>query len=647
MKSAILKLLSMLVIGFMAFVLPGCGGSGGGGENPPAEVTLQSIDVQTYLPYPASGTVSTYALDGGQAELALVDLPRRFIAIGHYSDGSTRIVSKEVDWTSTDESVMRFSGKYDENGYAIFEVLKEGTADVIAEKGDVKTEKPMQVKQGTLELRVALEKGSVPVGVQTQLKAEVAAYVDGVYLHPIDVSNEVSWDSNDTNVAHVLQKGDFFFAEGISVGEASIVASYGKLSTSRPLKVTSAELVGLVVTPKNETVPALTELQMSAEGVFTDGQKYPTKVTWRSENETVATVDANGLVTTHSTGEAKITATSEVNGSITDTAKITVRALAFESVTVTPKTTSVPAGGTVQMTATGNFETGYTKDLTGYVGTSWTSSDPAKAIVDDNGVVRSLSTGTVTITASTTINGVTHTDSATIEMRQLAFESLTVTPKTTSVPAGGTVQMTATGNFETGYTKDLTSYVGTGWATSDPNKATVDANGLVTTVGTGDVTITATTTVNGVTKTDTATIHVEQLDFESVTVTPKHTSVPVMGNFEKGYTKDLTSYVGTSYVSSDTSVATVDANGLVTTVGTGDVTITATTTVNGVTHSDTTTINAVARTFDALIVTPVDPSTPAGSTVQLTATGDFQGYMKDLTSYVNTSWSTSDASVAT
>jgi len=60
----------------------------------------------------------------------------------------------------------------------------------------------------------------------------------------------------------------------------------------------------------------------------------------------------------------------------------------------------------------------------------------------------------------------------------------------TAPAKGASVQFTATGTFSDGTTKDVTSTAT--WATSDSTIATVSAVGLVTGVGDGTVSITAT-----------------------------------------------------------------------------------------------------------------------------------------------------------
>lgn len=106
-------------------------------------------------------------------------------------------------------------------------------------------------------------------------------------------------------------------------------------------------------------------------------------VTWESKNPEVATVDQTGLVTSVSKGSASISATKEgyKGGSIS----ITVD---YETIKITaPADTSMLIGGTVQLSADKE-------------GVTWSSSDQTVATVDNSGKVTGLKIGNATITAS-------------------------------------------------------------------------------------------------------------------------------------------------------------------------------------------------------------------------------------------------------
>jgi outer membrane protein assembly factor BamB len=77
--------------------------------------------------------------------------------------------------------------------------------------------------------------------------------------------------------------------------------------------------------------------------------------------------------------------------------------------------------------------------------------------------------------------------------------SIAVTPSNLSIVNGTTVQLTATGTYSGGSTRDLTTQVV--WSSSDITKATVSATGLVTAIATGSTMFTATSgTITGSTQ---------------------------------------------------------------------------------------------------------------------------------------------------
>jgi len=83
------------------------------------------------------------------------------------------------------------------------------------------------------------------------------------------------------------------------------------------------EIGGLDVTPATATVTAGDTEQLTATPTGVVGSP-DTSVTWSSDDEAVATVDASGLVTAVAAGTATITATSVFDGTVSDTAVITV-----------------------------------------------------------------------------------------------------------------------------------------------------------------------------------------------------------------------------------------------------------------------------------------------------------------------------------
>ena len=101
--------------------------------------------------------------------------------------------------------------------------------------------------------------------------------------------------------------------------------------------------------------------------------------------------------------------------------------------------------------------------------------------------------------------------------------TVTVGPTGFNLPVGSTQQMTATGTYNDGSTKTLTS--GVVWTSSDGNVATVSSSGKVTGVAAGTATITA----QSGTITGTASITVSLTNVTGLTISPTSGNVKANG----------------------------------------------------------------------------------------------------------------------
>jgi len=115
------------------------------------------------------------------------------------------------------------------------------------------------------------------------------------------------------------------------------------------------------------------------------------KVTYSVSDETIATVDENGILTGHTEGTATVTAALPNGASATQT--LTVIPLIEDICIAVPYSMKVKIGGSKQLTASA-LPTSSPEKLI------WASSDPSIATVDQNGLVQGIQAGYVTITCT-------------------------------------------------------------------------------------------------------------------------------------------------------------------------------------------------------------------------------------------------------
>ena len=189
-----------------------------------------------------------------------------------------------------------------------------------------------------------------------------------------------------------------------------------------------------------------------------------TNVTFKSLNEKVATVDANGVVTGVSEGNADIVITTEEGGF---EAKCTVRVDGIDArgiERVGDKTVTMVLNQTRQL------QVKITPSDTTNKNVQWTSSNNSVATVDSNGVVTSKNSGSTIITA-TTHNGLKTEFFIEVET---PVTNITLNSNEINLNPGGTFKLDATVNPSNASNKNIK------WISANESIATVDQSGNVT-----------------------------------------------------------------------------------------------------------------------------------------------------------------------
>jgi uncharacterized protein YjdB len=468
---------------------------------------------------------------------------------------------------------------------------------------------------------------SVPIHTTQQFTA-IGNYSDGSSR---DLTALVTWNSSSTSTATIDLNG---LLTGVAAGSSTISATLGSVSKSTTITITVPTISSISVTPVGLTLGIGINQQYTATATYSDGssQDLASGVTWSSSSTSVATINNSGLATTVAAGATTITATV---GSLSDTSSLTVVPAHLTSIDVSPATPSIAVGTTQQFTAVGNFDDGSTQLLPSV---TWSSSAGAVSAIDASGLATAVGTGITTITATSgSISG-----TANLTVTAATLVSLAVTPANSTMAIGTSKQFTATGTFSDTSTQDLTASVL--WSSSKATVATINNQGLASSVALGSATITATLgAISGSTGLTVANVHLV-----SIAITPanptiaKGTSIKftAIGTFSDSSTSSNLS--GLSWKSSKPNIAQVRSSGLAHGKKTGSATIRAS--ASGITG--TTTLTVSNGTLVSIAISPLTPSVAVGTTQQFVATGHFSdSTQQDVT--LTTHWSSSSSSVAT
>ncbi|MBR5661631.1 MAG: Ig domain-containing protein [Bacteroidales bacterium] len=285
-------------------------------------------------------------------------------------------------------------------------------------------------------------------------------------------------------------------------------------------------------------------------------------VSWKSSDTGVATVDNTGKVTAVKAGSATITVTTS-DGSKTASCSVTVaaKAIPVTGITIDETAVTMVAGESKKLNATVAPDNATDKKVT------WTTSDSAVATVDGDGNVTAVAAGSATITAKA--GDKTATCPVTVTPKDVKLESIAVDPATKQVKEGETFDLSVKFLPEGAEAKPVS------WRSTNDQVAIVEG-GTVTALKEGKTKIFA---------------RVDDTEIEAfcdVTVLQDPTLRGIAFNTDRYgiaigdpkklellFTPSYASNKNVTFSSSDPSIATVNADGIVNGLAQGEVTITA------------------------------------------------------------------------
>ncbi len=393
------------------------------------------------------------------------------------------------------------------------------------------------------------------------------------------LDKSVKWYSSNSKVATVDENG---LVKGISNGTVTITCKTNDGGITETCTITVKTAVKSVSLNKTEATVYATK-SFTLKPTVLPAEASNKAVTWKSDNEKVATVDENGKVYGVGSGTATITCTTK-NRSKTATCVVTVlKKTEVLSVTLTKTYTTAYRGRTYQFKAKVGPENATFPEL------KWTSSNTKVATVDANGLVKAVGKGTAVITCQSKDNPMVK-DSHTVKV-YVYPTGVKLNVTSTSVYEGRTKQLTATVSPSDVSNKNVK------WTSSDTKIATVNDKGLVKAKKPGTVYITCTTVRGGFT----AKCKVKVLDFVNVSsVKLNKTSLTVNDGKTYSFTATVSpsnaSVKSLKWKSSDSSIVYVNSKGVIEAMKPGKATITCTTVDGGKTAKCVVTVKKVVPT---------------------------------------------------
>ena len=368
----------------------------------------------------------------------------------------------DVVWSSSNEAVAEVK-----NGVVVGKSV--GRADItIASKDNPNVKKTcvVYVSKELDKSKVTAVRNDKNINVNWTKVAHASSYVLSRYNKSTGIVNDI-YEGTDTAFEDKdLTSGKYVYTVKAIVDENDADANLYSNSVSEESEA--------VIIPESVTgIEVANDYQHM--GLFVGGSgkiRYSvlpsnatnTNVTFKSLNEKVAIVDANGVVTGVSEGNADIVITTEEGGF---EAKCTVRVDGIDArgiERVGDKTVTMGLNQTRQL------QVKITPSDTTNKNVQWTSSNNSVATVDSNGVVTSKNSGSTIITA-TTHNGLKTEFFIEVET---PVTNITLNSNEINLNQGGTFKLDATVNPSNASNKNIK------WISANESIATVDQSGNVT-----------------------------------------------------------------------------------------------------------------------------------------------------------------------
>lgn len=451
--------------------------------------------------------------------------------------------NKQLIWSSDKPSVVTVNSQT-----GVIKGVGSGSAIVSVKTADggYHAECVVQVipKVEVTGLSLNVSSRSLYIGNTYQLKA---------VIEPTTATfRDITWKSDDPKIATVDQFG---LVRAVGVGTTYVSAA----SVDNPFIVKKCKITcGIQVTGVKLNATDIQLYETATKMLIPTIQPSNATnkaVTWASSDDSVASVNADGVVTARSKGVAVITCITKDSGCIAKCTVTVLKTIMSKAVSLDAKSLKIYDGKSATLRATIKPDNVSIKSL------SWKTSNKKVATVSSNGVIKAINPGTCVITVTTKDTG--KTASCKVQVVATPVKRVDLNKSTLTLAMDKTYQLKATTTPAYATNQKVT------WKTSNKNIVAVSKTGKIKGIAPGTATITVITQDGN--KKATCTVTVKRPKIQSLAVDNPQMELAL------GSKKQITvipypraaSATKVKFSSSNKSVAKVNANGVVKGVGEG------------------------------------------------------------------------------
>jgi hypothetical protein len=388
-----------------------------------------------------------------------------YINIVNENGDKNSLYGEDIEWSVDKSDIAKMDTTY---GYANLSGLKEGEVKVTAKFGKLTTTKTIKVV-GPKSIEIVSEKDEIALGSSLNLSIN-AVYENGdknsLY------GEDIEWSIDKSDIVRMYSYDSYTNLSGLKEGEVKVTAKFGKLTTTKTIKVVGPKSIEIV--SEKDEIALGNSLNLRVNAVYESGDENSLNyddIVWSiesgSENANLnVNYDANLRAVKQ--GDVTIKATY---GNLSTTKTFKIVDPIFQSISIEPNYTTVYIGKTTQFKLIARYSDGSKKDLNDSI--SWKMLSNI-ATVDANGLVKGVMEGSSRLKATYQ----NQTASTEIRVEKIKVTSLsTEGERSYSLNLGDTTTLKVQAQYSDGSQKEITDNLI--FSSDDESVAKADSKGVV------------------------------------------------------------------------------------------------------------------------------------------------------------------------